>query len=235
MSAVSVIAYVLSFTVTTLAFVLRHGLALSVYFYDKYPQVASSILVILFVYAIYRYTKMIIRWWIRMVWWVIKASTIMTIIMTIVAILLRGYDRFFNNDLPLLRLLWNTSRAALSSNSAGFSSQKWEMKNPENFNTLVLMLFGMIDPTEPPTTKSVKRSANPTKTNKRKNPMQSKVNQARSKVKSEAKEGAEKGKFDASGYIDYLKRNDLDNSIGAMVKEGVEYLGRQGLNVDGLI
>lgn len=102
MTAADIAATGLSIGISVLAFFIRHAISVTIYLHNSFPNASSFVLLILWVYLIYRFTRLLFVWWIHLIVTAIKLITASLMIFSVGTIYLRGYDRLVNQDYPAI-------------------------------------------------------------------------------------------------------------------------------------
>lgn len=119
-----IIASIISFIITLVAFCLRNTISLGIYSYHEYPQFTSIVLTLFGIYFCYKFMVRIFKMWLNFVIYTMKVVLILSVVFVLALIYVRGFDRLINQDWPFLKMIIGivTSSSDKSSWSNVFTS-----------------------------------------------------------------------------------------------------------------
>ena len=127
-----VVTAVVTWTLTTLSFMLSNSLALLTYSYANYPEFTKIALMIVIGYVVYKFSVKIITIWLRLIIAIVKSFLIFMTIAIVFLLYLRGWDRLINQDLPYLKVIIEGYRSGELSSKGGWFTLLFN--NPQIFN-----------------------------------------------------------------------------------------------------
>ena len=98
----------------------NYGMAAIMALGDKFPVVSESILTAIGLYVLWRISKVVFWFWYRLVVNTIKVTLAFSIVMGPFAVYMRGTDRFFSQDSPLLYDFFWKNRDSIGHNVANW-------------------------------------------------------------------------------------------------------------------
>lgn len=99
MKAEDILVFAGRVSVAALAYILRFSILTFAYAHEQYPQVTTTVLLLIGSYLAYRFIKKVVRMWVNFVISTIKTALTLMLIGVLIAIYLRGFNRFFTRDI----------------------------------------------------------------------------------------------------------------------------------------
>lgn len=99
MKAEDILVFAGRVSVAILAYILRISILTFAYAHEQFPQVTTTVLILLGSYLAYRFIKKVVRMWLNFLISTIKTALTLMLIGVLIAIYLRGFNRFFTRDI----------------------------------------------------------------------------------------------------------------------------------------
>lgn len=128
-----IIASVLAYIFTTVSFITRNLVTISIYSYENYPQFTKTIAIIIATYILYKFSIAVIRVWINLIISVLKTVLLLATISLATLLYFRGWNSLVYQDLPYFKsIFFNLLQKNMSSFPSWISLL---LKNQDNLKS----------------------------------------------------------------------------------------------------